>query len=175
MVTGITYTQGSTDEDGSDEGNEGDPNEDDSIEEEGGESDEEGGATTPVTPTEPSAEEESNDNDNNNNDNNEPLPYCDSLGASEGGSYHDIDDIDEESGKFPCNDGTQRANKVDCPDTTKPTPLRNNPSFQNLEFGPFSVQGSSGPAEQAGPIPVPKSDEAVLKAIYDDEWSWIRT
>jgi hypothetical protein len=107
LVTGITYTQESTDEGGSDEGNEVDPNKDDSTEEEGGESDEEGGATTPVTPTEPSAEEESNDNDNNNNDNNEPLPYCDSLGASEGGSYHDIDDIDEESGKFPCNDGTQ--------------------------------------------------------------------
>jgi hypothetical protein len=103
------------------------------------------------------------------------LPYCDSLGASEGESYHDIDDIDEESGKFPCNDGTQRANKVDCPDATKPTPLHNNPSFQNLEFGPFSVQGSNGPAEQTGPIPVYKADEAVLKAIYDDEWSWIRT
>lgn len=52
----------------------------------------------------------------------------------------------------------------------KKTPLRNNPSFQNLEFGPFSVQGSSGPAEQTGPIPVPKADEVVLKTIYDDEW-----
>lgn len=113
MVTGITYTQGSTDEGGSNEGNEGDPNKDDSTEEEGGESDEEGGAITPVTPTEPSTEEESNDNDNNNNDNDEPLPYCDSLGASEVESYHDIDDID----------------------------------VQNLEFGPFSVQGSNGPAE----------------------------
>lgn len=162
LVTEIPFVQGSTDEGGGDEGNEGD-----STEEDGGGSDEEGGATTPVTPREPSAEEEANDNDNNEDSSDEPLPYCD-TGAS---PCHDIDDVDEETGKFPCNDGTQRANKADCPDATKPTLPNSSPSFNIVDFGSFSVQGSSGPSEQTGPIPIPKLGEAVLKIIYDDEWS----
>ncbi|MGH9926633.1 MAG: hypothetical protein ACRD5B_14775, partial [Nitrososphaeraceae archaeon] len=135
---------------------------------------EEGGATTPVTPTEPSAEEEANDNDNDNVDNSdEPLPYCDSPGANEGRSCHDIDDIDEETGKYPCNEGTQRLNKEDCPNATQPvlpTQPKLRSSSETVILTTYSIQGSGLP-EQTGPIPIPKPGEAVLKIIYDDEWS----
>jgi hypothetical protein len=102
------------------------------------------------------------------------LPYYDSPGANEGGSCHDIDDVDEETGKFPCNDGTQRANKADCPDATKPvlpvqpkTPLSRTTTIFTTTY---SIQGS-GLLEQTGPIPIPKANESILKIMYDDEWS----
>lgn len=105
----------------------------------------------------------------NDNDDNGPLPYCDDVDS---GSCHDLDDVDEETGKYPCNDGTQRTNKEDCPDVTKPIlPTQPNiGSSRTVTYTTYSIQGSGLP-EQTGPLPVPILDQAVLKIMYDDEWS----
>jgi hypothetical protein len=43
-------------------------------------------------------------------------------------------------------------------------------SSETVILTTYSIQGSGLP-EQTGPIPIPKPGEAVLKIIYDDEWS----
>ena len=174
----IAPVQASTQEgDGSDEsgndGSEGDSNESDDTEvEEGEESD-----SPPPAETNPGCgsgdceavepEEPGNDSDNNDR---EPLPCCGN--EAEGQSCHDIDDVDEVTGKYPCNDGSQRANKADCPDATKPV-LPTQPNVgtsKNIVFTKYIVVGSGLP-EQTGPPPVPKEGEALLKVIYEGEWS----
>ena len=52
----------------------------------------------------------------------EPLPYCDTPEAEGKKSCHDIDDVDEVIGLFPCNDGSQARNKENCPGYTEPEP-----------------------------------------------------
>jgi hypothetical protein len=52
----------------------------------------------------------------------EPLPYCDTPEAEGKKSCHDIADVDEVTGLFPCNDGSQASNKEDCPGYTEPEP-----------------------------------------------------
>lgn len=126
----------------------------------------------PVVDEEPSdavpAEELDNDDDNQD----DPLPYCDTPEGEAAQSCHDKDDYDEVTGLYPCNDGSQKANPNDCPDATEPVIGNNNPILRKtISFGTFSVQGSVGPAEQTGPIPVPKAGEALLKIIYEGEWS----
>lgn len=49
----------------------------------------------------------------------EPLPYCDTPEGEAAASCWDRDDFDEDTGLFPCNDGTQREDPSDCPDATK--------------------------------------------------------
>jgi hypothetical protein len=48
-----------------------------------------------------------------------PLPYCDTPEGEVAPSCHDLHDYDEETGLYPCNDGTQAAIPEDCPDATK--------------------------------------------------------
>jgi hypothetical protein len=99
------------------------------------------------------------------------LPYCDTPEAAQ--SCHDKDDYDEETGLYPCNDGTQRDNPSKCPDATKPVLPRQpqlGPSSKTVVINTFSIQGSGLPP-QTGPLPVPKEGEAMLKVIYDGEWS----
>lgn len=140
--------------------------------EEGG-SDDGGTESQPEPESEPEPQPEEQNNGENNDDvnNDEPLPYCDEVDS---GSCHDRDDYDEETGLFPCNDGSQRSNPDNCPDATDPViPPPTNGGNKRIEFGSFSIQGIGGssPPTQTGPIPVPKEGEAILKIIYEDEWS----
>lgn len=49
------------------------------------------------------------------------LPYCDTPEGEAAQSCHDRDDYDEDTGLYPCNDGTQKSNPDDCPDASKGT------------------------------------------------------
>jgi hypothetical protein len=160
----------STDGEGSDEN--------ESNDSDNGDNDDESPATTPVSPTDPSAAKEAEregqqKQDGNNGDNSGHLPYCDTPEGEAAQSCHDKEDYDEVIDLYPCNDGSQKANPDDCPDATKPVVgNNNNPSLhKTISFGTFSVQGSAGPVEQIGPIPIPKAGEALLKIIYEGEWS----
>jgi hypothetical protein len=51
--------------------------------------------------------------------NDKPLPYCHTPEGKAAKSCHDIQDVDEITGKYPCNDGTQKADYKDCKDATK--------------------------------------------------------
>lgn len=48
----------------------------------------------------------------------ESLPYCDSSEGEAAPACHDIKDIDEDTGLYPCNDGTQAMSPEECPDAT---------------------------------------------------------
>jgi hypothetical protein len=49
----------------------------------------------------------------------EPLPYCDIVaGPGFEGACHDRRDVDELTGLYPCNDGTQKEDWRDCPDVS---------------------------------------------------------
>lgn len=53
---------------------------------------------------------------------NKPNPYCDKVSdeyMQNGGFCHDRLDFDEETGLFPCNDGTQQKDWRDCDDATE--------------------------------------------------------
>jgi hypothetical protein len=50
----------------------------------------------------------------------DPLPYCDLVDTNVQ-ACSDRYDYDEENGLYPCNDGTQKANPLDCPDATAPS------------------------------------------------------
>lgn len=49
-----------------------------------------------------------------------PLPYCDKIPDDYTGACHDRKDIDEITGLYPCNDGTQEVDWRDCLDATEP-------------------------------------------------------
>jgi hypothetical protein len=150
-------SQASTDEGGNDE-NAGDPNESQDPDTSG-----------PVPARDPN--DSNSDKNNDGGDNDKPLPYCGE--EQPGQSCHDLNDVDEVTGKFPCNDGTQRSNKADCPDATKsvlPQQPLLGPSSKSIVINKFSIQGSGLPT-QTGPIPMPKDGEALLKVIYEGEWS----
>lgn len=51
----------------------------------------------------------------------EALPYCDTPEGDAAQSCHDRDDYDEDTGLYPCNDGSQKSNPDDCPDASKGT------------------------------------------------------
>jgi hypothetical protein len=51
----------------------------------------------------------------------ESLPYCDTSEGDASQSCHDRDDYDEDTGLYPCNDGSQKSNPDDCPDAFKET------------------------------------------------------
>lgn len=51
-----------------------------------------------------------------------PLPYCHKVPDEYQGACHDILDYDEETGLYPCNDGTQEEDWKDCPDAYVPPP-----------------------------------------------------
>jgi hypothetical protein len=48
-----------------------------------------------------------------------PNPYCDLVPDDYQGSCHDRMDYDQETGQYPCNDGTQNVRWQDCPDASK--------------------------------------------------------
>jgi hypothetical protein len=52
----------------------------------------------------------------------EPSPYCDLVPDDYQGTCHDRRDIDEITGKYPCNDGTQADDWRDCADASVPLP-----------------------------------------------------
>jgi hypothetical protein len=59
-----------------------------------------------------------NDDDNNNN----PNPYCDKVSdeyMQSGGVCHDRLDYDQDTGLYPCNDGTQAVDWRDCKDVSE--------------------------------------------------------
>jgi len=136
------------------------------------------GGNVDESPDPPVVDEEPNDvvpaeePDNDDDDQYDSLPYCDTPEGEAAQSCHDRDDYDEDTGLYPCNDGSQKANPENCPDATRPVIENNDPILRKtISFGTFSVQGSAGPAEQTGPIPIPKAGEALLKIIYEGEWS----
>jgi hypothetical protein len=49
----------------------------------------------------------------------EPLPYCHTPEGKAAKSCHDMQDVDETTGRYPCNDGMQKADYKDCTDATK--------------------------------------------------------
>jgi hypothetical protein len=51
-----------------------------------------------------------------------PLPYCHKVPDDYQGACHDILDYDEDTGLYPCNDGTQEEDWKDCPDAYVPPP-----------------------------------------------------
>lgn len=53
------------------------------------------------------------------------LPYCDTPEGEAAQSCHDRDDYDEDTGLYPCNDGSQKSNPDDCPDASKGSQLQN--------------------------------------------------
>lgn len=56
-----------------------------------------------------------------------PLPYCHKVPEDYQGACHDILDYDEETGLYPCNDGTQEKDWRDCEDAYVPPPEPCNP------------------------------------------------
>ena len=49
----------------------------------------------------------------------EPLPYCDTPEGEGAPACHDLEDYDELTGLYPCNDGSQAVTPEECPDATK--------------------------------------------------------
>lgn len=49
----------------------------------------------------------------------ESLPYCDTPEGDAAETCHDRDDYDEDTGLYPCNDGSQKSDPDDCPDASK--------------------------------------------------------
>jgi hypothetical protein len=49
------------------------------------------------------------------------LPYCGTPEGDAAQSCHDREDYDEDTGLYPCNDGSQQSNPDDCPDAFKDT------------------------------------------------------
>jgi hypothetical protein len=83
--------------------------------------------------TEPETEEESTEEEltqGQENEERQTLPYCDTPEGNAAQSCHDRDDYDEDTGLYPCNDGSQKSNPDDCPDASKSTPLQDD-SFSN--------------------------------------------
>ncbi|MGH9963820.1 MAG: hypothetical protein ACRD5E_03190 [Nitrososphaeraceae archaeon] len=60
-------------------------------------------------------------------DQGQPNPYCDTPEGKAATECHDRFDVSEETGLATCNDGTQRADPLDCPDVT---------ANENDEFAP---------------------------------------
>jgi hypothetical protein len=58
-----------------------------------------------------------------------PLPYCHKVPDDYQGACHDILDYDEETGLYPCNDGTQEEDWRDCPDAYVPPPTPCDPAI----------------------------------------------
>jgi hypothetical protein len=52
----------------------------------------------------------------------EPLPYCDTSEGEAALSCHDRYDYDEETGLYPCNDGRQVSDPLDCTTLEEPCP-----------------------------------------------------
>jgi hypothetical protein len=52
-------------------------------------------------------------------ENDKPLPYCHTPEGKAAKGCHDILDVDQITGKYPCNDGTQKVDYKDCKDATK--------------------------------------------------------
>lgn len=98
------------------------------------------------------------------------LPYCDTPEA-EGRSCHDLQDYDEETGLYPCNDGTQEENAEDCPDAyeapldpnenqTDPSPQQPSPSPNENQTDPGVIvdvgdNGTDPGDNQTDPDPDP--------------------
>ena len=59
----------------------------------------------------------------------ESLPYCDTPEGAAAQTCHDRDDYDEDTGLYPCNDGSQKSNPDDCPDAFKDNQQPENESF----------------------------------------------
>jgi hypothetical protein len=75
----------------------------------------------PETGNEETTKEEQTEGQENEEQERQTLPYCDIPQGEAAQSCHDRDDFDEDTGLYPCNDGSQRSNPDDCPDASKGT------------------------------------------------------
>ena len=80
--------------------------------------------------TYPSNNDPSSNSDNDQNSKpKDPSPYCSTPAAENSKSCWDVKDVDQVSGKYPCNDGTQKADWKDCVDVSNEAKnfCKNNP------------------------------------------------
>lgn len=88
-----------------------------------------------------STEEEPTEGQENEERERESLPYCDTPEGDAAQSCHDRDDYDEDTGLYPCNDGSQKSNPDDCPDAFKDNqqPENENESFngRGMNYSPM--------------------------------------
>ena len=90
----------------------------------------------------------------------EPLPYCDTPEAEGAPACHDLQDYDEETGLYPCNDGTQAIVPEECPNAYEP-PLENQTDPSPLPYPSPEVEVDVGdnttdPGDNGtDPIPTP--------------------
>jgi hypothetical protein len=64
-------------------------------------------------------DDDDNDGDDGNDNDGNPNPYCDTAKGKAARVCHDRLDYDQETGLYPCNDGTQKTDWRDCKDATK--------------------------------------------------------
>ncbi len=91
-----------------------------------------------------------------------PLPYCDTPEGEAATTCHDRYDFDEDTGLYPCNDGTQATDPLECNDVYVPEPpggfcqaLGCPGSPPDPETGCFDGRD---PVNGMCPIPDPKPD-----------------
>jgi hypothetical protein len=115
-----------------------------------------GEESEPETGDEGSTEEEQTQGQENEERERESLPYCDTPEGNAAQSCHDRDDYDEDTGLYPCNDGSQKTNPDDCPDASQDTQQSaddsNNgrgrnysptlPDVEDLNCGDDDIEGS---------------------------------
>jgi hypothetical protein len=87
-------------------------------------------------------DENSNDNDDENSDDDDPNPYCDTDKGKAAPVCHDRLDYNQDTGLYPCNDGTEKKRWQDCKDATVKN-VKNNHSTKTLQTATTTTTSTS--------------------------------
>jgi hypothetical protein len=78
-------------------------------------------------------DDDDGDDDDNDNDDDGPNPYCDTDKGKAAKVCHDRKDYDEDTGLYPCNDGTNKVDWRNCKDATEKNDNNNDDSTKSIQ------------------------------------------
>jgi hypothetical protein len=78
-------------------------------------------------------DDDDGDDDDNDNDDDGPNPYCDTDKGKAASVCHDRLDYDQDTGLYPCNDGTNKVDWRDCKDATEKNGKNDGDSTKSIQ------------------------------------------